>query len=67
MLDVGITKEEVFLKFDGGIRKVEVVAEGEGEVLKEEVLQTSNLENCAKRTTSSINRPTSTVEILPLS
>lgn len=34
MLDVGITKVEVFLKFDGGIRKVEVVAIGEGEVFR---------------------------------
>ncbi len=40
MLDVGITKVEVFLKFDGGIRKVEVVAYGECEVLKEEVFLT---------------------------
>ena len=52
----------MFLKFDGGIRKVEVVAEGEGEVLKEEVFQTSNLENCAKRITSSINLPTSNIK-----
>ena len=57
-----ITKEEVFLKDEGGIRKVEVVAEGEDEVLKEEVLQTSNLENCAKRITSSINLPTSNIK-----
>lgn len=34
MLDVGITKVEVFLKFDGGIRKVEVVTEGECEVFR---------------------------------
>ena len=54
--------DEVFLKFDVGIRKVEVVAEGEGDVLKEEVLQTSNLENCAKRITSSINLPTSNIK-----
>ena len=46
--------------FEVGIRKDEVVAEGEGEVLKEEVLQTSNLENCAKRTTSSFVIPPST-------
>jgi hypothetical protein len=64
MLDVGITKVEVFLKFDGGIRKVEVVAKGEDEVLKEEVLQTSNLDNCAKRITSSFLIPTSNIEIL---
>ena len=50
------------MKDEGGIRKVEVVAEGEDEVLKEEVLQTSNLENCAKRITSSINIPTSNIK-----
>jgi hypothetical protein len=32
------------------------------DVLKEEVLQTSNLKNCAKRTTSSINRHPSHVK-----
>ena len=40
----------------------EVVAEGEKEVVKDEVLQTSNLEYCAKRTTSSINRHPSHVK-----
>ena len=30
--DVGIRKDEVFLKDDGGITKVEVVAEGEVDV-----------------------------------
>ena len=39
------------LKGDVGIRMDEVVAEGEKEVVKDEVLQTSNLEYCAKRTT----------------
>ena len=32
--------------------------------MKEEVLQTSNLENCAKRTPSSVNHPTSTINIM---
>ena len=40
------------LKGDVGIRMDEVVAEGEKEVVKDEVLQTSNLEYCAKHTTS---------------
>ena len=59
MFDVWITKCEVVaegegevLKDDVGIRMDEVVAEGEKEVVKDEVLQTSNLEYCAKHTTS---------------
>ena len=55
----GIRKEEVVAKGEGevlkgdvGIRMDEVVAEGEKEVVKDEVLQTSNLEYCAKHTTS---------------
>ena len=43
---------ERILTCEVGIRMVEVVAEGEKEVVKDEVLQTSNLEYCAKRTTS---------------
>ena len=50
--DVGIRKDEVFLKDDVGITKVEVVAIGECDVLKFEVHHTSALHNCAKRTTS---------------
>ena len=52
---------EKLFTFEGGIRKVEVVAKGEDEVLKDDVLLTSNLDNCAKRTTSSVNLPTSSV------
>ena len=52
---------ERLFTFEGGIRKDEVVASGEGEVLKEEGHQTSNLDNCAERTTSSVNLPTSSV------
>ena len=48
---VAIGEGEV-LKGDVGIRMDEVVAEGEKEVVKDEVLQTSNLEYCAKHTTS---------------
>ncbi len=48
-------------KKEGGIRKDEVVASGEEEVLKDDVLPTSNHDNCAKRTTSSVNLPTSAV------
>ena len=40
-----------------------MVAEGEKEVVKDEVLQTSNLEYCAKRTTSSFHLPPSALRL----
>ena len=55
--------KEVFLKAEEGSRTVEVVAFGSKEVMKGG--STSNIShgNCAKRTTSSINLPTSNTQI----